>query len=138
MHRGAFVKNTENLHALVIHTGVDTKLIMNLGTYNMKQSYVEKNINKVIAFNILTLLVLSGISAGLCSVFVEENGDWDYLFYDNPGAGNLTFKAFWSFYLILNALVPLELVVGLEIAKLFYTYHMDNDAYMMEPDYELN
>ena len=104
----------------------------------MKQSTVEKNINMAIGFNILTLLILSGISAALCKAFVTNNSDWDYLFYNSPGADNLAFKAFWSFYLILNALVPLELVVGLEISKLFYTYHMDNDAYMMQPDYEVN
>jgi P-type E1-E2 ATPase len=50
----------------------------------------------------------------------------------------LAFNAFWSFYLILNALIPLELLVGLELAKGIGTLYMQCDAEMMEPDYELN
>jgi P-type E1-E2 ATPase len=50
----------------------------------------------------------------------------------------LAFNAFWSFYLILNALIPLELLVGLELAKGIGTLYMQCDAEMMEPDYEMN
>jgi hypothetical protein len=39
--------------------------------------------------------------------------------------------------LILNALIPLELLVGLEIAKGIGTLYMQADAQMMEPDYEM-
>lgn len=31
LHRGAFIKNSGKVLALVIHTGTDSKLIMNLG-----------------------------------------------------------------------------------------------------------
>ncbi len=59
--------------------------------------------------------------------------------YENAKSAEwIAFKAFWSFYLILNALIPLELIVGLEIAKLVSTGYMNCDAYMMEADYELN
>ena len=49
----------------------------------------------------------------------------------------VTFKAFWSFYLILNALIPLELLICIEIAKFVGTYYMEADAWMKEADYEL-
>jgi len=41
LHRGAFIKNSGKVLALVIHTGTDTKLIMNLGQYNYKVSSAE-------------------------------------------------------------------------------------------------
>jgi len=44
-------------------------------------------------------------------------------------------KAFVNFYLILGALVPLELLVCLELAKLVVTFYMEADAWMKEPDY---
>ena len=34
--------------------------------------------------------------------------------------------------------MPLELVVGLEIAKFIGTSYMEADAYMVVPDYDVN
>ena len=39
-----------------------------------------------------------------------------------------SFKAFFSFYLIVNSFVPLDLLVALEISKLVYTPVIENDA----------
>jgi len=44
-------------------------------------------------------------------------------------------KAFFSFYLIVNSFVPLDLLVALEISKLVYTPYMEGDGEMMVPDY---
>jgi magnesium-transporting ATPase (P-type) len=44
-------------------------------------------------------------------------------------------KAFFSFYLIVNSFVPLDLLVALEISKLVYTPYMEEDGEMMVPDY---
>lgn len=76
--------------------------------------------------------------------FTGNNIDtYKYIFEGTPDSpapttGDLAFKAFWSFYLILNALIPLELLVGLELAKGIGTLYMQSDAQMMEPDYEMN
>jgi len=42
----------------------------------------------------------------------------------------LAFRAFFSFYLILNSYVPLDLIIEIEIAKLIYTPFMECDAEM--------
>ena len=47
-------------------------------------------------------------------------------------------KAFFSFYLIVNSFVPLDLIAGLAISKLIYTGFIEGDAWMMEPDYDMN
>jgi phospholipid-translocating ATPase len=69
LHRGAFIKNSGKVLALVIHTGTDSKLIMNLGQYNYKISSAEMNINKVLTFNIVILLIGATISCLLNQKF---------------------------------------------------------------------
>ena len=131
MHRGAFIKNSGHLCVLVIHTGTDTKLIMNLGTYKMKRSVLEQNINKVLLVNVIALIILSLISALVNYPFNLAHMEKHQYVYEDPkgkeSAVEYSFKAFWSFYLILNALIPLELVVCLEIGKFISTFYMMDD-----------
>jgi len=44
-------------------------------------------------------------------------------------------KGGFSFYLIVNSFVPLDLIAGIAISKLVYTGLIESDAWMMEPDY---
>lgn len=88
LHRGAFIKNTSHLHALVIHTGVDSKLIMNLGKYTAKLSNVEVYINKALTINAATLIIIAGISCGLSYTFNSKNYEGHtYMFENGPSAG---------------------------------------------------
>jgi len=50
---------------MVVHTGVQSKLIMNLGQYNMKVSTIEKRVNYVLALNVIILLLGCVISTFL-------------------------------------------------------------------------
>jgi len=47
-------------------------------------------------------------------------------------------KAFFSFYLIVNSFVPLDLIAGIAVSKLVYTGLIEGDAWMMEADYLMN
>jgi magnesium-transporting ATPase (P-type) len=119
LHRGAMIKNSTAVYAMVIHTGIDTKLILNLGKYTMKMSTLEVNINKVMLINLAILIVGSTISCIIANRFFASYIDkYLYIFQDSPTVGNLTFKNFWSFYLILNCLIPLNLVTSMELNKL--------------------
>jgi magnesium-transporting ATPase (P-type) len=84
----------------------------------------------VLTFNIIVLLIGATASClanqRFTSLYLEK---YDYIYYGTldspaPTANDLAWKAFWSFYLILNALIPLELLVGLEIAKGLGTLYM--------------
>jgi hypothetical protein len=66
---------------MVIHTGTDSKLIMNLGQYNYKISSAEMNINKVLTFNIIVLLIGASVSCGLNKRFTGLYMDqYGYIF----------------------------------------------------------
>lgn len=56
---------------------------------------------------------------------IDFNLDWN------------AFKAFISFYLIVNSFVPLDLIVIISLAKIIYTDYIEADAWMTEPDYEM-
>jgi phospholipid-transporting ATPase len=119
LHRGATIKNSKAVYAMVIHTGIDTKLILNLGKYTMKMSTLEANINKIMLVNLAILVIGSLISMAIAGNFYYSFLDeYLYIFQDSQSAGVLTFKAFWSFYLILNCLIPLNLITTMELNKL--------------------
>jgi len=90
--------------------------------------------------NIITLIILSFFSALVNYPFNTERMPTHTYLYEDPtgkeSAFQYSFRAFWSFYLILNALIPLELVVCLEIGKFICTFYMMDDAFMAEADYE--
>ena len=120
MHRGATVCNSERVTALVVHTSSDCKLIMNQGRYRFKQSNLNKGINALMAFNIVVILVIAAIYATQTSRFVTANyDDCQYIFYGAPDAKQQALAAFFSFYLLLNQFVPMELLIILEMAQIY-------------------
>lgn len=62
LHRGSFLENTESVLALVIHTGTDTKMIMNQGSYKFKQSRFEKVLNGILIGNLALAIILAIIN----------------------------------------------------------------------------
>lgn len=46
-------------------------------------------------------------------------------------------KVFWSFWLLLNVMMPLEVEVAIQIAKLVYSWFMSYDGWMAVPDYSI-
>ncbi len=69
MHRGSFLENSGSCQGLVVHTGPDSKLIMNLGQYRFKRSRFETVLNYILVFN-LTLAIIFA----LCGAIM--NGIW--------------------------------------------------------------
>ena len=46
----------------------------------------------------------------------------------------VTFMSFFSFYLILNSLIPLDLLCSTEVQRLYFTAATANDAWMISPE----
>lgn len=131
--------------ALVINTGPDTKIMMNLGQYKFKMSRFEKVLNGILIGNLILAFTLNFINLGLFSRWTKANmlPSNKYLWYKvlNPDftvpKGKLLLKAFMSLYLIVNQFVPLDLLVAIEITKLVYTEIMEWDTEMMIADYDV-
>ena len=131
MHRGATICNSETLTGLVVHTSTDCKLIMNQGRYQFKQSSLYKGINALMGFGIFMIFLIAGTYSLFTRRFVEANyTSCQYLFYDAPDAQSQAISAFFSFYLLLNQFVPMELLIILEMAQIFVVTYIDNDTEM--------
>lgn len=70
------------------------------------------------------------------------NNEWskrnypEYIFYKQEFSVRQSVKVFFSFFLVLNAFVPLNLAVMLELSKLWYTSFMESDGTILQPDFE--
>ena len=73
--------------ALVVYTGINSKLEMNLGKYSHKKSRLEVLLNFVILCNLVICLSLALLGAILNSVWVANNFDQaDYIFYKSTAS----------------------------------------------------
>lgn len=72
LHRGSFLENTESVLALVIHTGTDTKMMMNMGKYKFKQSRFEKVLNGILIGNLIMAIILAIINVLLFRTWTKQ------------------------------------------------------------------
>ena len=127
---------------MVVYTGTDSKLIMNLGQYVFKMSSFEKILNRIMVINLLLAIAIAIFTAIYAVVWnknhQEEGEDHQYIFekYDKGGFGEYM-TAFFRVYLIVNSFVPLDLLAMLEISKLIFTPIMERDTEMMVADTDL-
>ena len=96
----------------------------------------------MVFFNICVLFILSGIISSRAYHFLSTRGpnlryiypEWD----PNKNIPQVSAVGDMAiFYLILNTLLPIAMVVVLELVKLIYTRAVEADAEMLYEDYAL-
>ena len=142
--KGARLKNTEWVLGIIIYTGHNCKLMKNAKEPLIKMSSVEKLLNKLLVGIFLLQVVLSVISAILHSIYfkkhknliaqsdnleteeeIMKNTYIDYLDF-NLGVDSLL--SFFTYFLLLNTLIPVSLVITLEIVKVIQGLFISVDA----------
>lgn len=118
---------------MVVYTGTESKLIMNLGRYVFKMSSFERILNRIMVINLLLAITIALITAIITTTWNSSHKNHDYIF-DNYDSKGEYFIALFRVYLIVNSFVPLDLLAMLEISKLMFTPIMQNDCEMMIPD----
>ena len=115
--RGATIKNSGTISAIVVYTGVETKLMQNLGTYKFKRSESEKRVGKQLIFNLGLLVLFAFIASlwnGLKTREMYDKHDYIFAAY-SESATEMTLTQVISFWLLFNYLIPLDLAVMLEV-----------------------
>ena len=131
LHRGSFIENSGHVYAMVVYTGVETKLIMNMGAYVFKQSSYEKILNRIMVVNLVTFLTIAFISAIFGTMWAKDYMD-EYLYIYEGFEDKATYIIiFFRFYLIVNSFIPLDLLATLELSKMRVIPRFENDAEMM-------
>mmetsp|Transcript_24250 Transcript_24250/g.37387 ORF Transcript_24250/g.37387 Transcript_24250/m.37387 type:complete len:196 (+) Transcript_24250:514-1101(+) len=125
---GSNLQNSQTAYALVLYTGVETKLGMNEGMYSLKTSSTSQKTNFVLIINFFLIVFLIIVSSQLGNrIWLRINHDKHFYIYPEGADLNTeeyTFKSLMSFFLLLNMNIPLDLAVIIVISKLIFTYFM--------------
>lgn len=142
------IKNSDDVYAVILYTGVDTKLTQNQGKYQFKVSKLQRSINKYIIINIITLIIYDI----LCSQWghrvwharaiddpdtpeLEENHYYLFPSSDKEYSNNkASLEAILTYYLLFNGFLPLNMNVMNSLAKFIYVYMLNNDPQMINEE----
>ena len=141
--KGARLKNTEWILGIVIYTGHNCKLMKNAKEPLIKMSSVEKLINKLLLGIFVLQIILSAISSILHSVYfikhknlmiqsdvisTDEQNKNAFIDYMNLNIAIDSLLSFFTYFLLLNTLIPVSLVITLEIVKIIQGLFISVDS----------
>nr|XP_012625497.1 phospholipid-transporting ATPase FetA-like isoform X2 [Microcebus murinus]XP_012625498.1 phospholipid-transporting ATPase FetA-like isoform X2 [Microcebus murinus] len=132
--RGCVIRNTDWCYGLVIYTGPDTKLMQNSGKYTFKRTQIDHLMNVLV----LWIFFLLGF---MCFILALGHGIWEqkrgyyfqiYLPWEKYVSSSVisSFLIFWSYFIILNTMVPISLYVSVEIIRLGNSLYINWDRQM--------
>ncbi|OUM68577.1 hypothetical protein PIROE2DRAFT_53189 [Piromyces sp. E2] len=144
--RGATIRNTDFIFAVVIFTGEETRIRLNASKgIRTKAPALDKFINKIVISLFITVLAI-GLITLLMSFYWNKNHTLDQHWYldtrtekerSEKSSGNTfmgTFKQYLTDTVLFNTLIPISLYVTLEIVKLFQVSFMNNDLMMYDEE----
>ncbi|XP_007945213.1 phospholipid-transporting ATPase FetA-like [Orycteropus afer afer] len=132
--RGCTIRNTDWCYGLVIYTGPDTKLMQNSGKSTFKRTHIDHLMNVFVIWIFLFL-------GSMCFVLAIGHGIWErkkgyyfqtFLPWEEYASSSLVsaILIFWSYFIILNTVVPISLYVSVEIIRLGNSYYINWDQKM--------
>jgi len=116
--KGSILRNTNWIIGIVTYAGMSNKIILNAKKPKLKMSKVEKRLNLYLCFVFAFLMACCAI----CSIFHHFHYKSHKKFYDNyifilNSANTESFIVFFTYFLLLNTLIPISLIVSTEIIK---------------------
>lgn len=127
--------------------------MLNQGKARYKQTKVEKNVNMIVIYLIVIQTILCLMMALFSGAFTAKNakdtddvsqtGLLSYIFFSGgqEDEQKITYKpitegikAYGQYFILLNTLVPISLIVTLEFVKLYQTMAIGQDAEMFDPE----
>ena len=119
--KGSILKNTTWIIGIVAYTGMHNKIILNSKKPRLKMSKVEKKLNVYLLFTCFVLI----LSCLECSMSYNTNYKkfkkyYNYvLLLNNEDIKAESLIIFFTYFLLLNTLIPISLIVSIEIIKIF-------------------
>ena len=117
--KGSILKNTNWIIGIVVYTGMNNKIILNTKMSRLKVSKIEKKLNiylKIMCF-VLCILCLS-ISLIHHYKYKKYKKYYDNFILLNHSVNEESIIIFFSYFTLLNTLIPISLVVSKEIIKM--------------------
>lgn len=133
---GSVLKNTNWILGVSVYTGDDTKLRQSTSVSRYKMSRIERLLNRYIIGVIFVELCLCLVTGVLESSWQDKNWDNHIYLHDPLFAAHLSgFLTFFTYFLLLNTMLPISLIVTLEIIKVLQAFFMMNDLEMKNSDH---
>uniref|UniRef100_A0A8C6FQI2 Phospholipid-transporting ATPase n=1 Tax=Moschus moschiferus TaxID=68415 RepID=A0A8C6FQI2_MOSMO len=132
--RGCVIRNTDWCYGLVIFTGPDTKVMQNSGKSTFKRTHIDHLMNVLVLWIFLFLGSMCFLLAVGHYIWENNKGYYfqDYLPWEDYVTSSV-FSAtliFWSYFIILNTMVPISLYVSVEIIRLGNSFYINWDQKM--------
>ena len=129
--KGSVLRNTSWIIGIVIYTGMNNKIILNSKKPRLKMSKVEKKLNYYLVFIFIFLMACCII----CSIYHHFFYYKHQKFYDNfifmDGDPNTeSFIIFFTYFLLLNTMIPISLIVSTEIIKMIQGIYISWDIFL--------
>ena len=129
--KGSVLKNTNWIIGIVVYTGMNNKIILNSKKPRLKMSKVETNLNYYLLFIFIFLI----ICCAECSIFHHYQYNKNKKFYDNfvfieNSPNTESFLIFFTYFLLLNTMIPISLIVSTEIIKIIQGIFISWDIYL--------
>ena len=117
--KGSILKNTNWIIGIVVYTGMSNKIILNSKKPRLKMSKVEKSLNFYLVFVFIILI----ICCILCSIihrfnYLSHKKFYDNFVYNTKSPITESFINFFTYFLLLNTMIPISLIVSTEIIKM--------------------
>lgn len=133
--KGANLANTEWVVSLCVYSGEETKIMLNSQGGRVKMSHLESMLNKLVLSIVVAQCVVCSILAGLGQHWqVADNVFDDIITQPDLSAALLSFLSFFTYFLLVNTLLPISLQVALEVVKLVQAYFIEHDVEMFSEE----
>ena len=129
LFKGAMIRNVKWVVGVVVYTGTDTKIQQNGAEARFKVSAVESKMHKMIVFLFILQIFMSIIAViiKVISNAPKENTFDQFLEDVNDVEVENLFLTFIRYFIILNSLIPISLIVNLEMVRLVQAYFIINN-----------
>uniref|UniRef100_A0A8C5G918 Phospholipid-transporting ATPase n=1 Tax=Gouania willdenowi TaxID=441366 RepID=A0A8C5G918_GOUWI len=140
--RGARLKNTKEIFAVAVYTGMESKMALNYKCKSQKRSAVEKSMNTYLIIY-LGILLFEAILSTILKYAWQFDDKWDEPFYNKKteqernSSQILEFISdFLAFMVLYNFIIPISLYVTVEMQKFLGSFFIgwDLDLYHEESD----
>ena len=117
--KGSILKNTNWILGIVVYTGMNNKIILNSKKPRLKMSKIEKNLNYFLLFVFAFLMICCIICSVLHYIeYLKHKNFYSNFVLISNSPRIESFICFFTYFLLLNTLIPISLIVSTEIIKI--------------------
>ena len=129
--KGSVLKNTNWVIGIVVYTGMSNKIILNSKKPRLKMSKVEKSLNYYLSFIFIFLIICCVICSIMHRIkYLSHKKFYDNFIYNSNKPITESFINFFTYFLLLNTMIPISLIVSTEIIKMIQGIFIKWDIYL--------